>query len=140
MAPDKRLPEYYIEDEVKQYIQHFREQGYSYAAIEDGLLRSGVPNEVIKRNVALDKVKGKFLLSKRGFVLLLSTLIALIIIFGVLLLSLWPERLCQMDANCESGYFCSNGACVKSIGALDCEKLADCDLGYDCYKCLETMI
>ena len=140
MGDDKRRSRLPAEDEVRRYVRYYKSQGYEYSAIAEALRRSGVSPDVVEQCIVLEQVQGKMLMSRRGFIVLITGLVALLLILGLLLFWMLPQQGCSEDLDCSSGSFCSNGECVKPIGAQQCEVLSSCDDGFDCYKCVKSQI
>jgi len=126
----------YVEEEVCRYVRTYRVQGFSYGAIQDGLLRSHVPLHVAEKCISLDKIDGRVFMSKKAFVLVgVGAVIVMLLL--VLLLNLFPSEItCDTSSDCAEGYSCASGSCVQSFG-FTCEPIPGCEEGYTCYKCLE---
>ena len=127
-----------FEKKVVAYIDVYKAQGYSDEEIRSGLLKSGVPLQIIQKAFTLPGKKETFFISRKWVFFLIAALLVFLFLVLLVLLNYAPRSgECSSDDACPSGYSCAQGRCVSHEAFLNCQVVEDCGNGYACYKCLE---
>ena len=130
-----------LEEEVFDYISQSLLHGASYKEIERTLLNEGVPVSVVNRSISQAKAKGKLLVPKSLFFTILVFSIVVLLALTTLLVFIFSDTPCVVDAQCPGGFECSAGACINVVGSLECETLLESDgsRGTDYYRCVSDL-
>lgn len=125
-----------FKETVRDYVKTYLKKGYTKEQIKVALEKSNVSYDVIEEVFNEQKKESTSGLRWGVFVVLAFFVI---LIFAILFILASMES-CSVDSDCPGDYVCLGNSCVKKEGVLNCQLIEDCDRGYNCYKCLKTMI